>query len=79
MRLFLTTEFHAIFSHFVLSEKRCPLHFFIGEQFIKKKIYYGIYNGQFKNKMNSLKLCVGDEMIIMCIYEFMSYFSNFMS
>lgn len=45
----------------------------------KKKIYDGIYNGQFKNKMNSLKLCVGDEMIIMCIYEFMSYFSNFMS
>lgn len=76
MRLFLTTEFHAIFSHFVLSEKRCPLHFFI---VYKKKIYYGIYNGQFKNKMNSLKLCVGDEMIIMCIYEFMSYFSNFMS
>lgn len=37
MRLFLTTEFHAIFSHFVLSEKRCPLHFFIGEQFMKKK------------------------------------------
>lgn len=28
--------------------------------------------------MNLLKFCVGDEMIIMCIYEFMLYFSNFM-
>lgn len=40
MRLFLTTEFHAIFSHFVLREKSCLLHFYIGEskneQLIKK-------------------------------------------